>query len=1194
MFLKRLEVIGFKSFADRIGIDFVPGVTAVVGPNGSGKSNVTDAIRWVLGEQSAKSLRGAKMEDVIFAGSDSRKPLNFAEVTLVLDNSDQRIPLDFHEISVTRRVFRSGDSEYQINKQSCRLKDITDLFMDSGLGKEAFSIISQGRVDEILNSKAEDRRSIFEEAAGVLKYKLRKKKAESKLFETDDNLNRVLDILHELEGRMEPLREQASKAKDYVEMTTSLKDIELNVLAYDWKAMEEKSQELATTMSQLTKEKENLQQSIASLEESLTKQRLELGQQDTRLDEAQEVLVEASSELERWEGRKLLFQEKNTNAATQIAKLEEEKRALEKEMDSIQSEISSLGQRKTEKETQLKEAKISSKQLEHQMVKSSAEIEEELEEWKSKYIDRLNEEATLKNEVKNILQLLSSEEAHQSKVSGESSQVQHDLSELHQNRQQVERSLKSIREELSGKRGAYSKSSTELEEWKQTLESKQSILYKAYQHAQQLKARKESLENLEAEFSGFFQGVKEVLQAREKGQLNGIIGAVAELISVDAAYSKAIETSLGGALQHVVTKTDQDARQAIQLLKQKRMGRATFLPLSVMKARKLSGDVISSIKGHPAFVDTADRLVESQAENRVIIENLLGNVIVAKDLEGASKLAKVLQHRYRIVSLDGDIVNAGGSLTGGASKQQSSVFTRKAELEQLISQVQELEHQLEQAEKQVASWKEKVSQRSVKLDEEKQQGEELRSKEMELELSLRQIDEQVKRLQDRFTITESEKEHMVDRQKSLEVRQIEAQNRLEKVAIELTQMNEQIDRLTKLKNQGQQERDRLTELSAEMRSQIAVLSEQVLTMEKTYTSERNRLQSVQDKVIQVDKEIRWIATGEGNSGPSEEEIEKALLTWMEKKQQSSEIVLASKEARQRIQGMIIEIEQALKVENGKLQYQLDTIRKLDVQINRLDVEQQALIEHLDETYHMDETELQLPDSESYDLADARKKLKLLKQSIEELGSVNVGAIEEFEKVSERFAFLTEQRQDLVDAKETLHEAIKEMDQEMTSRFHDAFFAIRAQFTKVFRELFGGGNADLILTNPEDLLGTGIEIVAQPPGKKLQALSLLSGGERALTAIALLFAILNIRPVPFCILDEVEAALDESNVVRYSQYLKKFSQDTQFIVITHRKGTMEGADVLYGITMQESGISKLVSVKLEEEERELVTQGSAKN
>ncbi|WP_341322659.1 chromosome segregation protein SMC [Solibacillus sp. FSL H8-0523] len=1190
MFLKRLEVVGFKSFAERIGIDFVPGVTAVVGPNGSGKSNVTDAIRWVLGEQSAKSLRGAKMEDIIFAGSESRKALNFAEVTLVLDNTDERVAIPYTEISVTRRVYRSGDSEYLLNNQQCRLKDITDLFMDSGLGKEAFSIISQGRVDEILNSRPDDRRSIFEEAAGVLKYKLRKKKAEHKLVETDENLNRVLDILHEIENRLEPLKIQASSAKDYVRMTAELKDFDIALMVHDvlghektLKGFDEEHRTLATT------EKEHAAK-MAQSETNLRNMRTELKTIDEVLDNSQEQLVEASAEVERWEGRKALFNEKRSNAEKQIQQLKQSlKEANQKVTELVQQELENR-QQFTEKQKAVQQVRSAIKQVEQALTRSASEIEQEIEQAKNMFINLLNEEATVKNELKHIDQQLSQEKASSDRMTGRSSEMQKELAQAIVSQQTtshiLEQAEQALKEQLSQSDVLQAKLKTATAD----LDEKQALLYKAYQHHQQLKARKETLAELEADFSGFFHGVKEILLARDRGELQGIEGAVAELIQVEAKYSQALETALGAASQHIVTVNEQHAQKAISWLKQKRAGRATFLPKTVMRSRKIAQQQLYDIQSHPAYVALAYELVSYAPENTNIVENLLGNVLVAANLEGASQIARTLGFKYRVVTLEGDIINAGGSLTGGAVKQQSSLFSRKAELDKLVTTLTDMEKTIQSAEQTVALKKSQIAELRHTLEDMKLQGEVLREQEQIHRSKLVELDMTVKSLQTTVSLTQSEQSTLSTRKDSLAEQHEQATTRLAELSDELQQVQETVDELTKAKAQSETRKDVLREQLAQQRSELAVAGEQLTQVQAAIAGIELNLTKAKDQAEKITQEIDWIESEDGLNGPSAEELAQTIVNWATKKDVLTETIQKNRTSRDSLHEQITETEIQLQEVQRVHKSYVDAIRALELKRSRIEFEKTNLQQQLLEQYELDIITAQDLAIDIEDEDQVRRKVKLLKQSIEELGPVNLAAIEEFDRVQERYAFLSEQREDLVAAKDTLHKAIGEMDEEMTERFNETFKQIRKQFTVSFRELFGGGTADLVLLDPDNLLETGIEIIAQPPGKKLQSLSLLSGGERALTAIALLFAILNTRPVPFCVLDEVEAALDESNVARYSDYLRKFSSQTQFIVITHRKGTMEGADVLYGITMQESGVSKLVSVKLEEE-TDLVMQGS---
>ncbi|QDY44533.1 chromosome segregation protein SMC [Planococcus glaciei] len=710
---------------------------------------------------------------------------------------------------------------------------------------------------------------------------------------------------------------------------------------------------------------------------------------------------------------------------------------------------------------------------------------------------------------------------------------------------------------------------------------KQSMLFQAYHSQKQLNARVDTLQELEADFSGFFQGVREVLVARDKRQLNGVVGAVAEIIQVEQGFAKAIETALGAASQHIVTETEQHAREAIEFLRNKRAGRSTFLPMSVMKSRKISGQTIASIEKHPSFVKMAYELVGYDAAYGMIIENLLGNVIIASDLKGASAIAKLTMNRYRVVTLDGDVVNAGGSMTGGASKSQASFFTRKAELEQLIAQSKELAETILNAEKTVQKEQADVHAKEQRLNNLRSEGEKYRDLESERAMTLREIEAILKTTKDRFLLFQAERKNRDFDLTSVVLRKEAAAARLDEIGGELDAISQHIEELTQFKQQNESARDLVLDKLSDQKSQLAVMKERVAQLMRSESELLERKLKSDRKLEEIQKELQWIQSEEATKVYSDEEIIQEIAKWTEKKVLEQETTQKLRQERTERHAEMTALEEQLKEMQRIYKGYVEAIRICEVKSTRVEVQIQSFLAQLETNY-----QITLEEAKAYELADeesvVRKKVKLLKQSIEELGPVNIGAIEEFEHVSERHGFLTEQRNDLNEAKETLRTVISEMDEEMTSRFDDTFHAIRQQFQRVFKELFGGGAADLVLTDPDDLLMTGIEIIAQPPGKKLQNLSLLSGGERALTAIALLFAILKVRPVPFCVLDEVEAALDESNVVRYSQYLKKFSEDTQFIVITHRKGTMEGADVLYGITMQESGISKLVSVKLQEE------------
>lgn len=1182
MFLKRLDILGFKSFAERIAVDLVPGVTAVVGPNGSGKSNIIDAIRWVLGEQSAKSLRGAKMQDVIFAGSDSRKPLNIAEVTLTLDNEDQALPLDYAEISVTRRVFRSGDSEYLLNNQPCRLKDIVDLFIDSGLGKEAFSIIGQGRVEQILNSKPEERRVILEEAAGVLKYKNRRKKADIRLLETQENLFRVQDILHELEGQVEPLKVQASIAREYLEKKEELKRTEVALLVHDVEQLNEEWEKSKDNHRALQVQEEQKAALIREKEELLASKRTDLSKIDVELDDFQKKLLTATEEAEQLEGRRQVLLERRKNANQNEEQMIKAMKDLTEQIASTKNLLSENGLK-----TKGQNDKVSSLQKEVKELQSSVDnlevnIEEQLEQVKNDYFEILNEKTTIKNELNYSNQQLEQQEKRANKLLGQNSHFLNERNERLIRKETLQEELDVVSKELKESAQQFSA----LQEEKKIINSEYSELeeklYKAYQFVSDAKSRKNILEALEDDFSGFYQGVKEILKARSD-KLSGIEGAVAELIAVDKQYEVAIETALGGSMQSIVTATEKDARQGIQFLKQNRFGRATFLPMSVIKPKNLQQHQHETAKQHPSFIGVASSLLDYDDRYVMIVGNLLGNVLIMKDLKGANELAARLQHRFRLVTVDGDVVNPGGSMTGGAqAKKGASLLSRKNELDQLIMQIPKMEKTALMLEEKVRANKKQLNEFDKSLEMIRAKGESLRIKESEIKSSIRETETALKRTDDQLSIYDIEMSEFDDSSKDINEKKMVLNERLQDIEGKLSQLDEVMKKLTAKKETQRSSKDELIQKLSTAKADLAVAKEQLQQLSREKESITLSLKQLENRKSSLSEDLSWL-TKEMNSG--EDQAEVLLHTISQKQQHRKEAMKSienSKHNRMTLQQEWEQLNRLVKELTRLHKGLVDGLNDEVIRINRMEVDIDNRLNRLQEEYELSFNGAKLEYQLEILPEEARRHVKLTKLSIDELGNVNIGAIDEYDRVSERYNFLLDQQTDLLDAKENLQEVIEEMDREMSRRFGETFNQVKVHFGKVFKELFGGGRAELKLTDPDDLLNAGVDIVAQPPGKKLQNLGLLSGGERALTAIALLFAILKVRPVPFCILDEVEAALDEANVHRFSQYLHRFSQQSQFIVITHRKGTMEGADVLYGVTMQESGVSKLVSVRLEDQ------------
>lgn len=1181
MQLKKIEIAGFKSFAEKTVIEFHEGVTAVVGPNGSGKSNITEAIRWVLGEQSAKSLRGGRMNDIIFAGSQTRKPLNRAEVTLILENEDHFLPLEFSEISITRRLHKNGDSEYYINKQACRLKDIVDLFMDSGLGKESFSIISQGKVEAIFNSKPEDRRTIFEEAAGVLKYKTRKKTAEQKLVETEEHLHRVQDIVYELEGQLEPLKEQSSIAKDYLDQKEQLQDIEISLTVVNVEQLKAKWDFGKIELAAFKEELNKINRTASDLDEQLQRTKDEKKQLTEQIDAIQHQVVATIREYEQTEGHKNVLFERGKNTEENREQYENSKKQKISKIKQYEDQLSQLKQLITEKEKERSDLKEELASVEKERLMLSSDSKQTIEQLRNDYVDLMQQQTSLKNEKSYLEKSLSQVSQKQLKSDAAAKEFENELEKSSEQIGLAAKELKTVQQRIAQKLMDHQERQAAIQKKQNELAQKEQAMYEAMRLVQQTKAKKESLQELNDDYTGFYQGVKEVL--KNKNRINGIAGAVAEMITVPKETESAIDSALGAAGQHIIVEKEESARKAIQFLKQKRSGRATFLPLTTIKPRRLPANAEEEAKKSEGYLGIASQIIDFPERISVIIENLLGTTIVAKDLKTANSIARSIQFKYRVVTLDGDVMNAGGSMTGGAVKKntQGSLFARKNQVRTLSDQIGQMERMLEEKEKEVRGFKQSVKQGERLLEELRESGEEERLKEQELKNQLQMLEErqtrfskEIKAFQYEYQSVKEEKEQYISRAAEIE-QELSA----------FTKTMAHIDHQIKLASSASEEREQLQQAAIEKIQRLttseAALKERVNGLKKEEQSLERQKTDEQVELQKIEKNIQEIAHSADDQQLSQKELHNKLALLDTKKEHLEKELETKKNQRTVFENNIERLDEELTIKNNQKQYNLEQKSKVDVAMNRFDVEIENQLNYLNEEYHLSFEAAKADYSLSLPFEEASKKVKLLKQSIEELGSVNIGAIDEFERVNERYTFLMEQREDLLKAKASLYETMEEMDEEVKRRFSEVFEAVRDRFAIVFPEMFGGGSAQLRLTDPDSLLTTGIDIIAQPPGKKLQHLSLLSGGERAFTAIALLFAIIQAKPVPFCILDEVEAALDEANVVRFGRYLKRIDSDTQFIVITHRKGTMEEANVLYGVTMQESGVSKIVSVRIEE-------------
>jgi chromosome segregation protein len=1181
MFLKRLELVGFKSFADRTELEFVPGVTAVVGPNGSGKSNISDAIRWVLGEQSAKSLRGGKMEDIIFVGSDSRKPVNFAEVSLTLDNTDRTLPVEYSEVTVTRRVYRSGESEYYINKRACRLKDIMELFMDTGVGKEAYSIIGQGRIEEILSTKAEDRRGIFEEAAGIVKYKNRKREAERKLEDTTQNLVRIHDIVSEIDQQIGPLEEQAEKAKRYNELREQLTGHEVSLYVQQIEATHEKWEASRQMVDKLKEEHLVLSAEASAQEAKLTEVRVQANDLDQSIEELQQALLKVSEDVEKAEGQREVLKERLRNLASnrkqtleQLHRIGEKQRLLDQQLADEQRKTEETRQRVQEAEEQLALA-----EAEFQAIHQA--LAEDVESLKSDYFDKLNELANVRNDIRHLQQLIQTQSIRAERLSQDREKWLEEQKQAADKLVHWEQEQKRLEKEIEDTLGKYRETQEKSKEWQAEYDRIRRELQAAEQQRSAALSRLEWIKEMQTEFAGFQQGVKEILKAREKG-FKGIHGAVAELIKVPEHVETAVEVALGGALQNVVVDDEKAGREAIAYLKQHNLGRATFLPLDVIRSRRLPDADRAIIEKQEGVVGIASELVSFAETYRGIVESLLGTVIITRTLEQANKVARSSGYRYRIVTLDGDLVNAGGSMTGGALKKNTSqLLGRNRQAEELEVQAAEAEKSIRKLQERLEHLQGEMKQAMEELERLRSEGEMLRVKEQEAKGQMGQAQAEAKGIAERLFLLEQDLDGYRREIEEAERKLSEQTETLSRLEGEEKQLAEAVAIAENRRQSQLSDKEEMNERITSLKVAVAQARQELQSREEQLERLREQKEALQQEWEEENKTLQELDELEQSNEASTGEWEQKVQKLRQDKDRVANIIAERRNERNQLSVELERIEHETREIRKKAKQVEDVLHAEEVKSNRYDVELDHLLSKLSEEYQMSYEWAKEKYPPTKEMAELQQIVTRLKKEMADLGTVNLGAIEEYERLSERLSFLRKQEADLNEAKEMLYQVIHEMDTEMAKRFQQTFEEIREQFRDVFVQLFGGGRADLLLTNPDNLLETGVDIVAQPPGKKLQNLALLSGGERAFTAMALLFAILRVKPVPFCVLDEVEAALDEANVVRFAEYMRHFSSQTQFICVTHRKGTMERADVLYGVTMQEGGVSKLVSVKLED-------------
>ena len=1173
MYLKEIEIQGFKSFADKTKVVFDQGVTAVVGPNGSGKSNITESLRWALGESSVKSLRGGKMPDVIFAGTESRKPLNYASVVVTLDNQDGFIKDAGQEIKVERHIYRTGDSEYKIDGKKVRLRDIHDLFLDTGLGRDSFSIISQGKVEEIFNSKPEERRAIFEEAAGVLKYKTRRKETESKLQQTQDNLDRLEDIIYELDNQIKPLEKQAATARKFIDLDSQRKGIYLDVLVAQIQA---NKAELDLTEEELNQVQELLtsyyqkRESLELENQSLKKQRQDLQAEMAKDQTSLMDLTALISDLERKLALSKLETEQvalnQQEAQARLASLDEKRNALIQEKEEKEANLSQL-----EANLALNTKELN--RLEAELVAFSDDPDQMIEQLRERFVAFLQEEADVSNQLTRIENDLENSRQQTQKQEEQLESLKEQLASAKSKASEQEADLKSAKEKVQTLLADYQTHAKQEEEQKQAYQSQQNQLFDRLDSLKNKQAKAQSLENILKNHSNFYAGVKSVLQ--EKNRLGGIVGAVSEHLTFDVRYQTALEIALGASSQHIIVEDEQAATKAIDFLKRNRAGRATFLPLTTIKARSISSQNQDVIASSPGFLGMADELVTFDAKHEAIFKNLLATTAIFDTVEHARDAARKVRYQVRMVTLDGTELRTGGSYAGGANRQNNSIFI-KPELEQLQKEIAQEEKLLRQEEENLKSVQVALNELSQTLETIKSQGEQARIEEQGLYLAYQQTCQQVEELETLLELQEKELNNL--RGGDWQAEKEKCQERLSIIATENQKLESEIEEIKSNKNAIQeryqnlqeklsQERLRKTEMLGQKRYEVADIERinkelEYLDMEQDEIE--RLLQEKVDNLEKVDTEL--LTKQEAEAKNQKEEIQQGLI----RKQFELDD----------IEGQLDDIASHLDQARQQNEEWIRKQTRAEATKEKITDRLRYLQGQLTEEYQISYTEALEQANQLEDLAIAEQEVKDLEKSIRSLGPVNLDAIEQFDEVHERLEFLNSQRDDILSAKNLLLETITEMNDEVKERFKSTFEAIRESFKVTFKQMFGGGQADLILTEG-DLLTAGVEISVQPPGKKIQSLNLMSGGEKALSALALLFSIIRVKTIPFVILDEVEAALDEANVKRFGDYLNRFDKDSQFIVVTHRKGTMAAADSIYGVTMQESGVSKIVSVKLKD-------------
>lgn len=1179
MYLKSIEVQGFKSFANKIVFDFHNGITGIVGPNGSGKSNVADAVRWVLGEQSAKQLRGAKMEDVIFAGTQNRKPVGFAYVAITLDNSDHALPVEYDEVTVSRRVYRSGESEYKINGHTCRLKDVTEMFYDTGIGKEGYSIIGQGQIDKILSGKPDERRELFDEAAGIVKFKRRKATAIKKLESERSNLVRVNDILSELEKQVGPLKVQSEKAKEYLNYKSDLKKYDVNAFLLETDRIRKETAELDGKIQIVDGDLETSKTEYDNTKSEYEEAENKLNEINSQIDENSQLASSLELDKQRLQGEINVFTEQiktfNANSllhSERIIDIEKDKKTKQDTVKDLKEQYEELSRELSEYNEKLSAINADAKVLSDEIEGISGQIDNR----QNSIYDNLTEQSTIKAENQKFITMLEQLEIKKSELTSHVIKGKSDESAQKQVIQSLKDDFENAAKQLDDINESIEDTNTSITQLKNTIAEKNGELDKLTQNYHREKSRLESLVNITERYDGYGNSIRKIMELKDSNL--GILGVIADIIKVEKQYETAIETALGGTIQNIVTDKEATAKELIGYLKQNKLGRATFLPLNAIHARNtLEHEPCINEKG---VIGVASNLVRVSFEYEGLAKYLLGRILVVDNIDNALSIARKYKYTLRIVTLEGEQLNPGGSMTGGAFRNSSNLLGRRREIEELKLSVSSTSKQITEEKSAIADLRSQVAKCREALESYNKLQRETHLRKNTIDVNLKQAD--VKLLEIIASYSGDIKEQAVIDAQIVKIN--ESKNQVSGNLNQLDNANEAARK--EIENLGKMlETKKAEENSISLKIENLKISHSSVEQKAAFINEN--IQRLTGELEGLDKERESIEEKIGETAglvaSKEKEIEAVksaiedAVSRIEESNKKLEVLKGDKEKVNASHKVFFKKREEL---NEKIMLLEKESMRLHNQYDKLDESNDTLVDYMWSEYELTYSyALELKSDELTNINDIRKQINILKAAIKKLGDVNVNAIEEYKSVSERYEFLKTQHDDMIEAEESLMKVVAELDEGMRVQFTTKFEEIKVEFDKVFKELFGGGRGTIELVEGEDILEAGILIISQPPGKKLQNMMQLSGGEKALTAIALLFAIQNLKPSPFCLLDEIEAALDDSNVGRYANYLHKLTKHTQFIVITHRRGTMSAADRLYGITMQEKGVSTLVSVDL---------------